>query len=82
MANIIVVTDMSKALDEYDPFIWKCDSCRKEKKYTQKEIDTEKKPWRDPQNHDRDYYVSCPLCTKGKMEPPTFVSFGGIFNET
>jgi hypothetical protein len=78
MANIIIVTDISKALEEHDPFLWKCDSCGKEKLYTQEEIDRKKKPWPDPQNHDRDYYVSCPFCTTGEMEPPTFVSFSGF----
>lgn len=81
MANIIVVKDFSKALEEHDPFIWKCDLCGKERKYTQEEIDKQKKQWHDPQNHDRDYFVTCPFCRKGEMEPPTFVSFGGFFNQ-
>ena len=42
MANIIVVKDMSKALEEHDPFICRCDSCGKERKYTQKTIDKKK----------------------------------------
>ncbi len=78
MANIIVVKDMAKALGEHDPFQWKCDSCGKEKLYTQKEIDKTKKPWPDPQNHDSDNYVTCPFCKKGVMEPPTFITFGGL----
>ena len=81
MANIIVVKNMATALSEHDPFIWKCGSCGKDRKYTQKEIDKTKKPWPDPQNHERDYYVSCPFCQKGEMEPPTFISFFGAFNE-
>jgi hypothetical protein len=72
---------MSKALTEHDPFLWKCDSCGKEKLYAQEEINNTHKPWPDPQNHERDYYVSCPFCTKGVMEPPTFVSFGGILGD-
>jgi hypothetical protein len=81
MANIIKGKNMATALSEHDPFIWKCDSCGKERKYTQEEIDRKKKPWPDPQKHDRDYYVTCPICHTGKMEPPTFVSFFGAFNE-
>jgi hypothetical protein len=81
MANIIVVKDMATVFEEYDPFIWKCDSCGKEKLYTQEEIDTTHKPWPDPQNHDRDYYVTCPFCDKGVMEPPEFVSFGGFLED-
>lgn len=81
MANIIVVKDMATVFEEYDPFIWKYDSCGKEKLYTQEEIDTTHKPWPDPQNHDRDYYVTCPFCDKGVMEPPEFVSFGGFLED-
>jgi hypothetical protein len=81
MANIIVVKDVSIALTEHDPFVWKCDRCGKERKYTQEEIDRKKKPWPDPLNHDRDYAVSCPFCDIGEMEPPTFVSFGGFLKD-
>lgn len=81
MANVIVVKNVGKALEEYDPFIWKCDSCGKDRKYTQKEIDKKKKPWPDPRCHERDYYVSCPFCNNGEMEPPTFVSFGGFLED-
>lgn len=79
MANIIIVKDMSTALSEYDPFLWKCDRCGKEKQYTQEEIDHKKKPWLDPEQHERNFSVSCPFCHTGEMEPPTFVSFGGFF---
>lgn len=78
MANVIVVKNMETALSDHDPFIWKCDSCGKEKHYTQEEIDEKKKLWPDPERHERDYYVTCPFCHKGEMEPPTFVSFGGF----
>ncbi|MBV8893893.1 MAG: hypothetical protein JO266_18310 [Acidobacteria bacterium] len=78
MANIIVVKDMSTALAKHDPFVWKCDCCGKERTYTQEEIDKTKKPWPDPQNHDRDYHVTCQFCSRGEMEPPSFVSFGGF----
>jgi hypothetical protein len=81
MANIIVVKDMATVFEKHDPFVWKCDSCGKEKLYTQKEIDTTHKPWPDPENHERDYYITCPFCNKGVMEPPTFVSFGGFLED-
>lgn len=76
MANTKVVTEIP---DAFNPFIWKCDICGKEKEYTQKEIDTTHKPYPDPQNHDRDYYVTCPFCHKGVMEPPELIFFGGLF---
>jgi len=78
MANVIVVKDMATVLEEYDPFIWKCDRCGKERKYAQEEIDKIHKPWPDPQNHEYDFYITCPFCNQGVMEPPTFVSFGGF----
>jgi translation initiation factor 2 beta subunit (eIF-2beta)/eIF-5 len=81
MANVIVVKNMATALEDHDPYIWKCSACGKEKKYTQEEIDKKKKPWSDPQNHDMDYYVTCPFCKKGEMEPPTFVSYSGAFEK-
>jgi RNase P subunit RPR2 len=70
-----------QVFEKHDPYIWKCDSCGKERRYTQEEIDASHKPWPDPQNHDRDYYITCPFCNKGMMEPPTFVSFGGFLEE-
>lgn len=81
MANSIVVKNLDTAFEQHDPYIWKCDSCGKERKYTQKEIDTTKKPWPDPQNHPSDNYVTCPFCTKGVMEPPEFVCFSGLFGD-
>jgi hypothetical protein len=78
MANIIVVKNMHSALEDHDPFLWKCNRCGKEHQYTQEEIDQKKKPWPDPKQHERDYCVSCPFCQTGEMEPPTFVSFGGF----
>lgn len=78
MANTKVMTDIP---DAFDPFVWKCDSCGKEKKYTQSEIDRTHKPYPDPQNHNRDYYVTCPFCHKGVMEPLELIFFGGLFEE-
>lgn len=80
MANIIVVTEKNakKVFAKHDPYIWKCDHCGKERKYIQKEIDKIHKPWPDPENHDTDFYIVCPFCNQGVMEPPTFVSFGGF----
>ena len=75
MANTKAVSTIP---DDFDPFLWKCNCCGKEKTYTQEEIDRQKQPWPDPANHERDYYVSCPFCHTGEMEPPTFVSFGGL----
>jgi hypothetical protein len=53
--------------EDFDPYLWKCDSCEKERKYTQEEINTTHKPWPDPQNHDRDYYLTCPFCATGSL---------------
>lgn len=78
MANTKVVKQIP---DDFDPFIWKCDSCGKEKQYTQEAIDSAKKLYPDPQNHDRDYYVACLDCNKGVMEPPELIFFGGLFEE-
>jgi hypothetical protein len=77
MANTKIIHNDIPA--DFDPYLWKCDSCGKERKYTQEEIDRQKKPWKDPQNHDRDYYVTCPFCNKGEMELPELVFFGGVF---
>jgi hypothetical protein len=81
MANIIIVNEKNarQVFARHDPYIWKCDSCGKERKYTQQEIDMNSKPWPDPENHNYDFYITCPVCGKGVMEPPTFVSFGEIF---
>jgi hypothetical protein len=78
MANTNVV---KKVPFDFDPFLWKCDSCGKEKQFTQKEIDKTKKPYSDPQNHSFDFYISCSFCHKGVMEPPELVSFGGAFED-
>jgi len=66
---------------EFDPYCFKCDSCGKEKQYTEEEIDTTKKPYPDPRNHAFDFYITCPFCKKGVMEPPEVVSFFGAFEE-
>ena len=78
MANTKVVKNIPV---DFDPFLWKCDACGKERKYTQEEINTTHKPWPDPHNRDRDYYITCPFCHKGVMEPPELVLFSGAFEE-
>ena len=78
MANTRVVNSIP---DDFDPFRWRCSSCGKEREYTQEEIDKQKVPYPDPQNHDFDFYISCPFCQKGVMEPPELVFFGGAFEE-
>jgi len=78
MANTKIVTDIP---DDFNPFRWKCGSCGKEREYTQGEIDKQKIPYPDPQNHPADFYVSCPFCGKGVMQPPELVFFGGAFEE-
>jgi hypothetical protein len=79
MANTKIIHNDIPA--DFDPYLWKCDSCGKERKYTQEEITTTHKPWPDPHNHDRDYYLTCPFCGKGVMEPPELVFFSGAFEE-
>ena len=78
MANTRVVNSIP---DDFDPFRWRCSSCGKEREYTQEEIDKQKVPYPDPQNHDFDFYISCPICGKGVMQPPHMVFFGGAFEE-
>jgi len=78
MANRKNFTDMPA---DYDPYRWGCSRCGKEQEYTQREIDKLKKPYPDPQNHDFDFYISCPFCQKGVMQPPQLVFFGGAFEE-
>ena len=78
MANTKIVKEV---LDDFDPFLWKCESCGKERQYTKEEIDKTKQPYADPQYHPYDFYVTCPSCKKGVMEPPELVSFGGIFED-
>jgi hypothetical protein len=78
MANTKIVKQIP---DEFDPFLWKCDSCGKERQYTEEEIDKTKKPYADPQNHPYDFYITCPFCSKGVMEPPELVSFSGAFED-
>jgi hypothetical protein len=38
MANTKIIHNDIPA--DFDPYLWKCDSCGKERKYTQEEIDT------------------------------------------
>ena len=67
--------------DDYDPYLWSCSRCGKEREYTQEEIDKMKQPYPDPQNHDFDFYISCPFCGKGVMQPPQMVFFGGALED-
>jgi hypothetical protein len=45
------------------------------------EIEKTKQPYPDPHNHPYDFYISCPFCNKGVMEPPELVSFGDAFED-
>ena len=71
MAKVKVI----KNTDDYDPFTFQCTSCGKKKVYTQEEIDKTKKPHPKPETYMFDFFIPCPFCKKGFMEPPTFVSF-------
>jgi hypothetical protein len=75
MADIKSLKHTVTNLSDFDPFTWACTSCGKTKVYTEEEIDKTKIPYPDPQNHDYDFYISCPFCKTGVMEPPAFVSF-------
>lgn len=81
MANVKILKNKQNPFDEYDPFEFQCNSCGKTKMYTEEEIDKTKKPYPDPKNHDFDFYISCPFCANGVMEPPEFVSFHGFLEE-
>jgi hypothetical protein len=75
MANTKVVKNPFTDSFDFNPFLWKCSSCGKEREFTPEEIEKEKKPYPDPENHDYDFYIMCTNCKKGVMEPPTFISF-------
>jgi len=81
MANVKVLKNTKHPFDNFDPFEFECNLCGKTKVYTDEEIDKTKKPYKDPQNHDFDFYITCPFCAKGVMDPPEFVSFGGFLEE-
>ena len=82
MSNVDIIPSGDNPIPEdFDSYSFRCDSCGKTKTYTQETIDSQKKPYEHPQDHDYDYYLSCPFCTMGHMEPPTLVSFGGLFAE-
>jgi ribosomal protein S27E len=78
MANTKIVNEVP---DDFDPFRWRCDACGKEQVYTEEEIEKTKKSYPDPQNHPYDFYISCPFCGKGIMEPPELTFFGGSFED-
>jgi hypothetical protein len=79
MANIIVVKDMSKALEEHDPFLWKCDSCGKKRKYTQEDFDTTHKPWPDPEKYDYAFFITCPFLPQRSDGTANFCLLWRIF---
>jgi len=74
MAN---TKDFDTLFADYDPYRWSCSLCGKEQEYTQEEIDKRKLAYPDPHNHDFDFYISCPFCDKGVMQPPHMIFFGG-----
>jgi hypothetical protein len=78
MANTKIVKEIP---DDFDPFLWKCDLCGKEQPLTEEEIEKTKKPYPDPQNHPYDFYITCPFCKTGVIEPPELVSFSGAFED-
>ena len=63
----------------FDPFLFECNMCGKTKKYTQEKIDKEKKTHPNPKEYAYDFYIPCPFCKEGYMEPPTFVAADDIF---
>jgi hypothetical protein len=67
--------------DDFNPFRFSCDSCGKTKEYSEREIDKVKKPHPNPKEYAYDFFISCPFCEKGFMEPPEVVSFFGAFEE-
>lgn len=67
--------------EDFDPFTFECDSCGKTKVYTEEEIEKVKKPHPKPETYMFDFFIPCPFCKKGFMEPPEMVSFFDPFEE-
>lgn len=78
MANLKNITSMK---EEFNPFAFECDSCGKTKVYTEEEIDKTQKPHPNPKEYAYDFFIPCPFCNKGFMEPPAFFSFLGAFED-
>lgn len=78
MANI---QDKDDREEDLDPFRFACDSCGKTKVYDEDEIDKMKKPHPNPKEYAYDFFIPCPFCKKGFMEPPQVVSFFGAFED-
>jgi len=68
MANVKVLKNTKHPFDNFDPFEFECNLCGKTKVYTDEEIDKTKKPYKDPQNHDFDFYITCPFCAKSMCQ--------------
>ncbi len=62
--------------DNIDPFEFCCDHCGKTKLFTEPEIEKIKQKTPGTEN---DYFILCQFCKNGHMQPPTFISTGGIF---
>ncbi len=78
MADLKNITSMK---DDFDPFAFECDSCGKTKVYTDEEIEKVKKTHPNPKEYTYDFFISCPFCKTGYMEPPSFFSFFGGFED-
>ena len=68
---------ISEMKDVFDPFAFECNSCGKSRVYSEEEIDKVKKPHPNPKDYAYDFFIPCPFCKIGFMEPPSFVSFLG-----
>lgn len=63
----------SDLINNYELFVFTCDSCGQEEDFTEEKI--EKVKQKTP-NTENDYYILCSNCKKGHMQQP-----GMIFSE-
>lgn len=71
-----IIMNIYSIIDDIDPFKFCCDHCGKTKLFTEPEIEKVKQKTPNTKN---DYFILCQFCKKGIMQPPVFISSGGIF---
>lgn len=55
------------------PFEWECMICGKTLLFTEKESEKRKIRHENPKNYDFDFFIPCPSCEKGFMQPSPFL---------
>lgn len=81
MGDINHLKNITLLTDDINPFAFACLTCGKTREFSEKDIDALKKPYKDPQNHDYDYYIPCIFCKKGRMEPQNIVFSDNLDDE-